>query len=119
MSNGVVSYNKRVFIWERDKGCCWICGLAVTLEEMTLDHFVPKSKGGKNTVDNLRASHGECNNKRGNGDLRPMKRHNKRKPHKKVKNPLRGPVMDHITNQTVGRVLSTEERIALQKSTEP
>ena len=118
MGRGVVTYNKRIFIWERDKGHCWLCGRADKLEDMSLDHYIPKSKGGKNTVENLRASHVECNNQRGNGDPRPTKRHNKRKPHKKVKNPPRGPIMDHITNETVSKMLSTEERIVLQKSQE-
>lgn len=130
--------NKRRFIWERDKGCCWICGRAVPFEEMTLDHVVPKSKGGKNDVGNLRAAHGPCNNERGNGDPRPAKKHNKRK-HKskgrlkweagsegytKAGRPkTRGPVMAHITNENVKKVpkkiLTTEERIALQKRDVP
>lgn len=32
----------------------------------TLDHIIPRSKGGGNRVTNLRLTHHKCNNKRGN-----------------------------------------------------
>ena len=37
MGSGVVTYAKRIFIWERDKGLCWLCGFAVKLEDMSLE----------------------------------------------------------------------------------
>jgi hypothetical protein len=83
---------------------------------MTLDHVVPKSKGGKGNVENLKTACGPCNNKRGNGDPRPPKKHNKRKHKSKPRSErVRGPVMGHITNDSVREILSTDERIALQK----
>jgi 5-methylcytosine-specific restriction endonuclease McrA len=115
----VVIKKKRIFIWERDQGCCWLCGRAVTLEDMTLDHVVPKSKGGKANVENLKAACFECNNKRGNGDPRPEKKHNKRRHKSQPKSShVRGPAMGHITNENAKEILTTDERIAMQKRAE-
>lgn len=56
-------------VFKRDGGVCQICGGVVGIKEMTLDHVVPKSKGGKFVFDNLRTSHEDCNNKRGCDDV--------------------------------------------------
>ena len=46
--------------------CCW-CGSSVEEgEHLTLDHFVPVSKGGTNEADNLLTSCRRCNSARGN-----------------------------------------------------
>src|SRR5215213_5416239 len=37
-------------IFKRDGYCCQYCG---TVDELTLDHVVPKSRGGKSNWDNL------------------------------------------------------------------
>jgi 5-methylcytosine-specific restriction endonuclease McrA len=47
---------------------CWLCHRPIgSQERMTLDHVLPKSKGGKRTRDNLRPAHFKCNQRRGNG----------------------------------------------------
>lgn len=52
------------------KGRCSICGQRLrSKEEVTLDHIQPVSMGGKNSIDNLRAAHKECNMARGTLDL--------------------------------------------------
>lgn len=59
----------------RDGGLCQLCfrpidfSLAGTNHRMapSVDHIIPKSKGGKGTRDNLRLAHACCNGKRGNG----------------------------------------------------
>ena len=48
-------------IYNRDEGRCGICGKRVPFNQMTLDHIVPRSKGGKNTRENLRLAHMMCN----------------------------------------------------------
>jgi 5-methylcytosine-specific restriction endonuclease McrA len=64
-------------LYERDIGLCWLCGEHVPhpyweAEEIndvnapTRDHVIPKSRGGKNTLDNLRLAHSLCNRLRGN-----------------------------------------------------
>lgn len=52
---------KRQEIFERDKWICQYCGGKVTLENATLDHFIPQSKNGKNTKENLRTCCLICN----------------------------------------------------------
>jgi len=53
--------NKRREIFERDKWICQYCGEKVTQENATLDHFIPQSKGGKHTKENLRTCCLICN----------------------------------------------------------
>lgn len=40
-------------IWERDKRRCQYSGKLLTRKEATLDHVIPKSRGGRNTWKNL------------------------------------------------------------------
>ena len=77
-----MSKNKRSIrlkkIWERDKGICYICESYVSRpgsefnEESefrkngpTVDHVIPKSKGGTNDLSNLKLSHRRCNETKG------------------------------------------------------
>ena len=46
---------------------CWLCLKPITNGDLTMDHVVPRSKGGRTTRDNLRPAHSKCNRKRGNG----------------------------------------------------
>lgn len=41
---------------------CHLCGRDGA---RTADHVTPRSKGGTNTLDNLRPAHGRCNSSRG------------------------------------------------------
>jgi len=56
-----------VALYERDGGWCRLCGLAVDrraddpLWRATIDHIIPKSKGGKDALENLQLAHAECN----------------------------------------------------------
>ena len=52
---------KRKEIFERDKYICHYCGEKVTVEDATLDHFVPQSKDGKHTKENLKTCCFVCN----------------------------------------------------------
>lgn len=49
-------------VYERDGWQCRECG---TRGDLTLDHIVPKSKGGTNDPDNLRTLCVRCNNRKG------------------------------------------------------
>ncbi|MCK4245097.1 MAG: HNH endonuclease [Candidatus Omnitrophica bacterium] len=52
---------KRREIFERDKWICQYCGEKVSPENATLDHFIPQSKGGKHTKENIRTCCLICN----------------------------------------------------------
>jgi 5-methylcytosine-specific restriction endonuclease McrA len=53
-------------ILARDGHCCQYCGRSGRGAEMTVDHVVPRSLGGKGEWDNLVAACGPCNHRKGN-----------------------------------------------------
>lgn len=53
-------------IIKRDGPNCWLCGKAFEYEKPTLDHVIPRSKGGNDQLDNLKIAHMKCNTSRGN-----------------------------------------------------
>lgn len=52
-------------LWIRDEGKCQYCSKNVTCSSATIDHVLPKSRGGKHTWDNLVISCSRCNGKKG------------------------------------------------------
>ena len=60
-----IRYSKRNILL-RDKMKCQYCGKTCTSSEATMDHVIPKSRGGKTSWTNIvTACHG-CNNKKDN-----------------------------------------------------
>lgn len=53
----------KIAIFKRDKYCCQYCG---SKKKLTLDHVVPKSRGGDNSWENLVTACEPCNLKKGN-----------------------------------------------------
>jgi 5-methylcytosine-specific restriction endonuclease McrA len=49
----------------RDHNTCQYCASAFAPQELTLDHIIPRSRGGDSTWDNLVASCRSCNNRKG------------------------------------------------------
>lgn len=49
----------------RDKYICQYCGLDFPPNELTIDHIIPKAKGGLTRWDNVVACCKQCNNKKG------------------------------------------------------
>lgn len=45
-------------------GTCYYCSAQVPHRELTMDHLVPLSRGGRSTKDNLVPSCKSCNNKK-------------------------------------------------------
>ncbi len=45
-------------------GTCYYCGVQVAHRQLTMDHLVPLSRGGRSTKDNLVPSCKDCNNKK-------------------------------------------------------
>ena len=65
-------------IW-RDKNVCQYCGNDFKTSELTVDHVLPKSRGGKNTWKNLVAACVPCNQKKGaktavEADMHPIRK---------------------------------------------
>ena len=56
--------NKRG-IYDRDRGVCQYAGKKLTRSNCSIDHIVPKSRGGKDTWENMVLCDKEVNNKKG------------------------------------------------------
>ena len=50
----------------RDRNSCQYCSVILTAGELTLDHVIPRSRGGLSTWENLVACCHECNRHKGN-----------------------------------------------------
>jgi hypothetical protein len=53
---------RREKLLQRDGDECWFCGLAMG-DDCTIEHLIPKSKGGGNRLDNYALAHAECNHR--------------------------------------------------------
>ena len=53
----------------RDRNTCQFCARTLPASELTLDHIVPRSRGGESTWDNLVACCHPCNNRKGDRSL--------------------------------------------------
>ena len=56
---------KRLRIYMRDKFRCQYCGEKRSAGELTLDHILPRSRGGDNSAVNIVTACVECNNRKG------------------------------------------------------
>jgi 5-methylcytosine-specific restriction endonuclease McrA len=50
----------------RDRNACQYCQIVLTAGELTLDHVIPRSRGGLSTWENLVACCHNCNRRKGN-----------------------------------------------------
>lgn len=57
-------YGKRL-IYGRDAGKCVFCAKPVSYSDSTLDHVIPRAKGGTNNIWNLCIAHAACNTLKG------------------------------------------------------
>jgi 5-methylcytosine-specific restriction endonuclease McrA len=55
---------KRLLLWQQQHGLCAVCDSPLAIRDATLDHIIPRTKGGPNTYANLRATHEACNKNR-------------------------------------------------------
>jgi 5-methylcytosine-specific restriction endonuclease McrA len=59
-----VKFNRRN-LFARDKNSCQYCGKKFSTSELSLDHVIPRSLGGKSTWDNIVCACTDCNVKKG------------------------------------------------------
>lgn len=57
---------RRTHWWQNklQKGACYYCNREVGRKQLTMDHVVPLSRGGKSTKGNIVAACKECNTKK-------------------------------------------------------
>ena len=67
-NRGVKFSRRNVYL--RDRGTCQYCGRSVSTAEFTLDHVVPRCKGGRTTWENLVTSCARCNHRKGSRSVR-------------------------------------------------
>ena len=67
-------------LWLRDSGTCQYCSKKVTCSKATIDHVIPKSKGGQHTWENLVIACTKCNGKKGNALLQECSMSLNKKP---------------------------------------
>jgi len=61
---GGIMCNRQNIIW-RDNNVCQYCTKTFPTEKLTIDHLIPKSRGGQNKWTNLVAACKKCNQKKG------------------------------------------------------
>lgn len=69
--NRQVVFNRRN-IWKRDKGVCQYCGKKPPSDETSIDHIVPRSKGGLSTFPNCVLACMKCNCRKGSHTLKEV-----------------------------------------------
>lgn len=61
--------DKKAYLLERENRCCIYCGIHASKARMEIEHVVPKSKGGTDSLNNLVLSCVACNQAKGNQDI--------------------------------------------------
>lgn len=57
---------KRHTLFYRDKGKCAYCGCDLTLDDISIDHVIPRDLGGEHKWDNVVACCSRCNSQKSN-----------------------------------------------------
>lgn len=94
----------RVFM--RDKYRCGYCGKKFTKEQLTVDHIIPKSRGGNNTYMNLVTSCAVCNIEKDNKTLAELGW--------KLKYPIVDPNTDLLCRVPSGKRLKSWNKFLVQ-----
>lgn len=78
----------RLNIFRRDSGACQYCRKKFSRSELTIDHVVPRSQGGKSVWDNVVCCCVDCNRKKGGRTPEQARMKLKAKPRKPVWDPF-------------------------------
>ena len=57
---GNLSTRKKLQIWEREKGLCYVCGTKLTPGQYIFEHIRALELGGEDSVDNIRLTCKPC-----------------------------------------------------------
>lgn len=87
--------NKANLLW-RDQSKCQYCANTPSPDSLTMDHILPKSRGGQNTWENLVIACKKCNQKKGNRTSRESGMFPIRKPYTP-----RSTVLKHIKKEQI------------------
>lgn len=71
---------KNIFL--RDDNTCQYCSKQKKIQDLNIDHIIPRAQGGKNAWDNLVCSCIDCNSKKGSRTPKEAKMHLIRQPTK-------------------------------------
>jgi len=82
-----VSFSRRN-IFKRDRYTCLYCGKQPGMEELTLDHVIPRAQGGESRWDNCVLACLDCNKRKADRTPEQAKMRLKRKPVQPTWNPL-------------------------------
>ncbi|MCC6547176.1 HNH endonuclease [Candidatus Sumerlaeota bacterium] len=90
-----VKFNRRN-IYMRDHYTCQYCGVRPDKESLTIDHVVPRSRGGRSTWENVVLACQSCNSKKGSHlheEVGMHLAHTPKRPHwmSTLRNTLKGP----------------------------
>ena len=70
----------RFNVFLRDRFCCQYCDQGFPTHELTFDHIVPRSRGGRTTWSNVVTACQTCNLRKGNRLPQAAKMHPRRRP---------------------------------------
>lgn len=59
----------RVTLYDRSHNCAWCKKPINSLDKASLDHIVPRSRGGRTRLANLQLMHPKCNNSRKRNEM--------------------------------------------------
>ncbi len=86
-------------LYLRDKGKCQYCDKRMTKDEATIDHVIPRSKGGKHTWDNVVLCCLGCNQYKGDDLLENAGVRLKKKPYAPTVSPTRWGIIDNVPDE--------------------
>lgn len=89
-----VKFNRRN-IFARDRDHCQYCGRKFPLPELSIDHVIPRSMGGKSTWDNVVCACTRCNVRKGGRTPKQARMKLIIKPVKPRRNPVIGVHLNH------------------------
>jgi Restriction endonuclease len=82
-----VKFN-RINIFRRDDDSCQYCRMKFPRSELTIDHVIPRSMGGKSTWENVVCCCVDCNRRKGGRTPEEAKTRLRTKPKKPLWSPL-------------------------------